>query len=250
MATPKPDSYSNIPNLLPKTELFDTLIAYKFAKMLQTPWKEMDAYKLGIIDANGKILKKRSTLKTPEEKQAYPSVFYTLCWNVKRYLDRIPEIKANLKANPKELVPLIMLMRECCQDDLSDPLLADSMVKEAFLSKGIVLDVLAEESEGPTHLSAGTYVIRGRRVALEADLMPIDECLGHPVFKAAGLYFIVSEARKVEEDAPVNAVGGGAIAGASPGQEPPGPKGGFAGRMRLRRKKKSPQIPPMDGWPK
>ena len=37
--------------------LVDTFLAYKFIKMLATPFKKMDAYKLGIIDAKGKRIK-------------------------------------------------------------------------------------------------------------------------------------------------------------------------------------------------
>ena len=37
--------------------LVDTYLAYKFIKMLATPWKKTDAYKLGIIDKKGKRIK-------------------------------------------------------------------------------------------------------------------------------------------------------------------------------------------------
>ena len=47
----------------------DAFIAYKFIKILVTPFEETDAYKLGIIDANGKVLKKRKDLKRSEEKK-------------------------------------------------------------------------------------------------------------------------------------------------------------------------------------
>ena len=37
----------------------DIFVAYKFIKILTTPFKKTDAYKLGIIDDEGKVLKKR-----------------------------------------------------------------------------------------------------------------------------------------------------------------------------------------------
>ena len=55
----------------------DTVVAYKFIKILSTPWKKTDAYKLGIIDDKGTVLKKRKDLKTSEEKKAY-TIFHTL----------------------------------------------------------------------------------------------------------------------------------------------------------------------------
>ena len=45
----------------------DLLITYRVIKMLVTPWKQHDAYKLGIIDDNGKVLRKAKTLKSAKE---------------------------------------------------------------------------------------------------------------------------------------------------------------------------------------
>ena len=40
---------------------------YSFIKRLATPFKSTKAFELGIIDENGKVLKKRSKLKTKED---------------------------------------------------------------------------------------------------------------------------------------------------------------------------------------
>ena len=48
----------------------DLLITYRVIKMLVTPWKEHDAYKLGIIDDNGKVLRKARSLKSAKEKDS------------------------------------------------------------------------------------------------------------------------------------------------------------------------------------
>lgn len=234
--------------------ILDTLIAYKFIKLVSTPWTDTEAFKLGIIDANGKILRKRSSLKTSKEQAAYPSIFYTLCWNIKKILDRVPII--NLKGRPGSLIASIMLLRELCSKDVSNPSMIDALVKEELSKRGIHVDTLAESAMEPQSISAGTYMIYGREVTLESDLYPIDECLGHPVYKIGSAYFILSEAKKkkeVDEDAPANAVGGGNIAGVSPGQEPPGPKGGWKALQKIRRRQRkmaAPTIPPMDGNPK
>jgi hypothetical protein len=229
--------------------ILDTLIAYKFVKIISTPWKEMDAYKLGIIDENGKILKKRSSLTSQAERAAYPSIFYTLCWNIKKILDKVPVI--NLKSRPGALIASIMLLREMSKKDLTDPSIIDSLVKEEMEKRGLLSDVISESAEKPRTLVSGQYEIRGRSIFVESDLLPFDECLGHPVYKTNGMYFIFSEAKKkVDEDAPVNAVGTGNIAGASPGSEPPGPKGGWKALQKIRRRKKSAQIDRMDGHPK
>ena len=46
----------------------DVYYTYRFIRTLVTPWEELDAYKLGLIDGNGKNLKKPST---SEEKDSY-----------------------------------------------------------------------------------------------------------------------------------------------------------------------------------
>ena len=48
----------------------DLLITYRVIKMLVTPFEKQPAYALGIIDKNGKVLKKAKTLKTAKEKEA------------------------------------------------------------------------------------------------------------------------------------------------------------------------------------
>ena len=62
---------------------------YQFLKKLVTPFEKTEAFKLGIIDKDGKILKRRRDLKTSEEKDAY-NLSDTLIWNVKKILGKIP----------------------------------------------------------------------------------------------------------------------------------------------------------------
>ena len=62
---------------------------YSFIKRLATPFKSTKAFELGIIDENGKVLKKRSKLKTKEEKEAY-TLSDTLVFNLKKVLAKVP----------------------------------------------------------------------------------------------------------------------------------------------------------------
>ena len=66
----------------------DLFVAYCFLRILTTPWKKTDAFKLGIIDEKGKILKKKNKLKGSEEKEAY-TMFDRLVWKLKRLLEKI-----------------------------------------------------------------------------------------------------------------------------------------------------------------
>jgi hypothetical protein len=69
--------------------IVDNLIAYRILSMLVTPFEKSDAFKLGIIDAKGKILKKQSQLTTSEERDAY-TYLQRLVFNLKRLLNKLP----------------------------------------------------------------------------------------------------------------------------------------------------------------
>ena len=62
----------------------DLAFTFRFIRMLVLDWKEWDAYKLGIIDENGKRIKTEK-LDTDEKKSAY-TPFIRLAANTKRLL--------------------------------------------------------------------------------------------------------------------------------------------------------------------
>ena len=73
----------------------DAIICYRILKKLATPFEETDAYRLGIIDAHGKILRKFGELNTNEEKDSY-TLLDRLCWRIKRIVERQPFEKSKL----------------------------------------------------------------------------------------------------------------------------------------------------------
>jgi len=66
----------------------DMLITYRVLKILVTPFEKQDAFKYGIIDAKGKILKKYSKVGRPEEKKAY-TWLHRFLYNIKRILGKV-----------------------------------------------------------------------------------------------------------------------------------------------------------------
>lgn len=219
------------------SSVIDLLISYKFTQILATPWNEMAAYKLGIIDASGKILKPRATLKTVEEKKAYPSMFYTLAWNIKRLIEfNSPCLlgKGINLANRSEFAVRTMLLKEYCERQGAESNLIERIVSEELDRKGLLHWTMNEETQAVA-IEAGSYLIRGRKVTLDNQLLPTDEFFGFPIYKIGSMVFTIND---VQEDAPVNAVGHGNIAGASPGQEPPGRRG-LLFKRKIRRR-----IPP------
>ena len=73
----------------------DLFYAFRFLRTLTKQWNQMEAFELGIIDENGKVLKKAKELTTPEEKSAY-TVFHRLVFNIKRLLNKLPFGKSKL----------------------------------------------------------------------------------------------------------------------------------------------------------
>lgn len=70
-------------------KLVDIYIVYQFVKRLTTPFEKTPAFKLGIIDNQGNVLRPLSALKTSEEKNAW-TWFDILINNIKRMLAKIP----------------------------------------------------------------------------------------------------------------------------------------------------------------
>ena len=66
----------------------DLLITYRVIKLLVTSWEKQAAFKLGIIDEKGKVLRKSRTLKTRDEKNSY-TILHRFIFNLKRMLQKV-----------------------------------------------------------------------------------------------------------------------------------------------------------------
>ena len=73
----------------------DAIIVYRILKKLSTPFNETEAYKLGIIDDKGNVLKKFSSLTSPEEMNAY-TLLDRLIWRIKKIIERVPNEKSKI----------------------------------------------------------------------------------------------------------------------------------------------------------
>jgi hypothetical protein len=73
----------------------DLFYAFRFLKLLVTPFEKTPAFELGIIDKDGKVLKKAAERQSPEEKSAY-TVFHRLVFNIKKLLAKVPGGKSVL----------------------------------------------------------------------------------------------------------------------------------------------------------
>ena len=106
------------------SRIIDNLLAYKILSMLVTNFEDTKAYKLGIIDKDGKNLKKVSTLKSSEEKDAY--TFLTrLVFNMKKIINKIGG-----ENKLKSLIAALFLVKEQYQSgNRSTALMEDKFEK-------------------------------------------------------------------------------------------------------------------------
>lgn len=67
----------------------DSIIAYRILRLLVIPFNETDAYRLGIIDAKGKELKRMAQLNTVAERDAY-TILHRMIFRIKKIIEKVP----------------------------------------------------------------------------------------------------------------------------------------------------------------
>lgn len=149
------------------SRIVDNLIAYRILYMLVTPFTDTKAYKLGIIDKDGKNLRKSSTLKTSEERDAY-SFLHRLVFNIKKIIVRLPGGDSKIK----NLIAALWLVREYYeQNDRTTSLMEERMNRILEkVNSGVVLveeelevhkflnSFNEEEGGAPTNNTSGASV--------------------------------------------------------------------------------------------
>lgn len=73
----------------------NTLQVQDFIKKLSTPYSGWPAYKFGIIDKNGNVLKNRESLKKPEEQNSF-GIDDLMALKIKKLVEKLPEGKTKL----------------------------------------------------------------------------------------------------------------------------------------------------------
>jgi|JYMV01.1.fsa_nt_gi hypothetical protein len=165
----------------------DLYYTYRFLKTLITPWKDMDAYKLGIIDENGKNLIKTKNLKTNDEKDSF-TTFHRLVFNIKRMMEKIPFGKSRIASYAAALY----LLRE--ETGMSDAALIDVMQQ-----LGVDTEIT---SSGPMDINENTQYIlsntinedypKGSIITIE-NTNPSNNFAGIPIYKTQENIYITLE---------------------------------------------------------
>jgi len=170
---------------------FDLFVAYKFIKILTTPWEEQEAFAFGIIDDKGKFLRKSRSLKTREERNSF-TVFHRLIFNIKRLLEKTGIGKSKLFTFTAGLFLLKEGKLDTTFEDLDWTEFEDIDINELENQLPSFLDFIKEDAEV---LRKGTYKLvndvfadetkignLGDLVTVPKNTKAIGNLLGQPVF--------------------------------------------------------------------
>lgn len=140
--------------------LVDVYIVYQLVKRLVTPFEDTAAFKLGIIDANGAVLKPRGTLKTSAERQAWTWIDI-LINNIKRVFARLPGGRGKFFGYAAAYFMLrepLAKLREA--SEWSDEMLLESILGPESDSYLMEAADLSEDAAAPT-MAAGSGAVAG-----------------------------------------------------------------------------------------
>lgn len=171
----------------------DLFYAYRFIKLLVTPWEKTEAYKLGILDEDGKMLKKARQLKTDDEKSAY-TVFHRLVFNIKRLLNKLPFGKTKLASWATALF-LIKEETGMSEEEITKILkkmevdLDQDLFESTWFMTGEQLQpgVYILEQDMPSPKTGELIALKGTKVRVFEDTYPIGHMIGVPIYKVLHL---------------------------------------------------------------
>ena len=182
----------------------DLFVTYRFIKLLVTPFKDTDAFKLGIIDEKGNRVMpppvrgvrqtKPTPLRTTEEKNAY-TILHKLVFNIKKIFAKVPGLRTKLGTYAAAL----FLLKDTFKESVDDPDVFEKEFMKYLKEQGYEIDdSISEEVIGFGEvLPKGEYTLvndilnkeeeeltakKGDKVEVYKDEPPIDTILGVEIF--------------------------------------------------------------------
>ncbi len=154
----------------------DLFVTYRFIKLLVTPWQKQEAFKHGIIDKDGKRLKRSSELNKEDEKASY-TLLHRLVFNCKRIMSKIPFVRTQLGTYATAL----FLLKENYKMEDTQPL-------EREVSKFLIeYDLIGENTINEEVIGIGNMLPAGQYKLIdqvtadddEIDAQPGDKVVAH-----------------------------------------------------------------------
>lgn len=177
-------------------------MVYQFLKRLVQPFTSWKAFELGIIDEDGKILRKSKTFKTKEERESF-KVFDIMVLKLKVLLGKLPFGKTKLAS----FAAALWLIKESEDTNENALLTEEEAIETSFLiffneNKNMINNTYLEEARSKysvRHIGAQNYTVYkgNKRLPLTFDS------------KEEAEEYIKTE---LKETVPVNNIGSGNIA--------------------------------------
>ena len=177
----------------------DLFVTYRFIKLLVTPFEKTEAFKLGIIDKDGKRAlgpgtNRPTTLNTIDEKNAY-TILHKLVFNIKKIFSKVP----GLRTKWGTYAAALFLLKDTFKEHVDDPDVFEKEFMKYLKEEGYELDDTISETVigfGEV-LPKGDYVLvndilnkeeeeltakKGDKVIAFEDVPPVDTVLGVEIF--------------------------------------------------------------------
>ena len=182
----------------------DLFVTYRFIKLLVTPFEKTEAFKLGIIDADGNRVMppskgnvrqtKAEPLRTAEERNAY-TILHKLVFNIKKIFGKVPGLRTKLGTYAAAL----FLLKDTFKESVDDPDIFEKEFMKYLKEQGYEIDdTISEEVIGFGEvLPKGEYKLandilnkeeeelsakKGDKVVAFDDEAPVDTILGVDIF--------------------------------------------------------------------
>ena len=160
--------------------IFNAFVAYKFLKILSTPFKKTDAYKEGVIDEKGNQIVSRTDFNQ-DQKKSY-SIFHHLIYKLKKLMNKVPVLKSRIGS----FAAAIWFIKETIKEEYGAE--HAETIEEAFTDylKENGYDVQSMQINEAFSLSGvvepGNYIYEGIIYPVGRTLHSFDTCLGVPLF--------------------------------------------------------------------
>ena len=178
----------------------DLFVTYRFLRLLTTPFKDTDAFKLGVIDDKGNRIRKPKSsqpaveLTTSELKNSY-TILHKLVFNVKKLFNKVPGLRTKVGTYAAAL----FLLKDTFKEHVEDPDMFEKEFMKYLKENNVEFDdKISEEVIGFGEvLPKGEYVLiadilnkeeeeltakKGDKVVAFEDEPPVDTILGVEIF--------------------------------------------------------------------
>ena len=174
------------------SRVIDALVAYRVLKLLVTPFNRTEAFKLGIIDAKGKVLKKSKDIRDSKERNAY-TLLIRFVFNLKRMLSKLG-IRGPLGSATAAAIAFF-------KEEHGDNPEVEREIYKYIKEQGFEFEISENYGEP---LTEGTYKVKHNIYNLDGDIVinmdesiefngDVDTIMGYDVFKYNDVYLTTED---------------------------------------------------------